>query len=87
MATPLHFILVVNDGGEMKTIDRRDFDAIYHEPMMLADLDAAINTILDKRAGDAGEYDPADNDTPMEFVFDEEAAYNATPEINGRLER
>ena len=67
----LDFVIIVSDGGELKTIGYKELSAADDRPESPGDgrleyaLDAMLNYILDKRAEDAGTYTPADNDTPM----------------------
>lgn len=68
----MDFLIVCNDGGEMKTIKADEFLAAVQGILVRTDVekvvDTAINEVLDKRAIAAGEYDPSDNDTPMLFT-------------------
>lgn len=72
----MDFVIICNDGGEMKTITAKeletwaaqDYDEQGRTSIVHLDLDRAMNAILDRRAIDAGEYDPTDNDTPMLFT-------------------
>lgn len=74
--TPLNYVIVVNDGGEMKSISASEIDALAKATVnekgnasnLPGELDAMLNAILDARAIAAGEYDPSDNDTPFEVV-------------------
>lgn len=66
---PMNFVLVVEDAGELKTIHREDLRCDELSDKAIAQLEYAINAILDRRAIDAGEYDPADNNTPMSFTW------------------
>jgi hypothetical protein len=59
----LDFMIIINDDGELKTVNAKELRAIgfaYGDV-----LDMALNAVLDKYAEDAGTYTPADNDTPM----------------------
>lgn len=61
----LNFVIVVDDGGELKTIRREELRCDELSDAVIAQLDYAMNAILDRRAIAAGEYDPSDNDTPI----------------------
>lgn len=63
MAHAFNFVIVVDDAGEMKTVTSQELDAFAN---VSADLNDVLNQILDERAIAAGEYDPSDDDTPME---------------------
>lgn len=58
-----NFVIVVDDAGEMKTVTSQELDAFAN---VSADLNDVLNQILDERAIAAGEYDPSDDDTPVE---------------------
>lgn len=63
----LNFMIVVDDGGELKSVTAADIDAHCEKglstlPQLLQQI---LNEILDDRAIAAGEYDPSDNDTPF----------------------
>lgn len=67
------YMIVVNDGGELKSVSQAELDEEFMEggysfdPMGTADVvAAALNKILDRRAIETGEYEPEDNDTPIE---------------------
>ena len=65
----LNYVIVVNDGGELKTIQLEELRCDEFSDSAIAQLEYAMNAILDRRAIAAGEYDPADNDTPMVFTM------------------
>jgi len=75
----LHFILIVNDGGELKTVTSTELDAWAAEQRddagrtsgLSDEIDVALNYILDARAVAAGDYDPSDNDTPIVVTIGE----------------
>lgn len=62
----LNFMLVIDDGGELKSVQSTEIDKF--DPKLALRLDQALNEILDEKAIAAGEYDPADNDTPIEVL-------------------
>ena len=73
----MDILVIYNDGGEMKTVTAAELkawaDAHYDDrgrtsPLMDI-LEEGLNAVLDRRAIEAGEYDPADNDTPMFFTL------------------
>lgn len=59
----MNFMIVVNDAGELKSVSAAE--VAEHSPLTAEFLDGVLNEILDRRAIDAGEYDPSDNDTPI----------------------
>lgn len=71
----LNFVMIVEDAGELKTVTASEFliamQALFepeHDislPDVETMIDDSLNKVLDTRAIAAGEYDPADNDTPM----------------------
>ena len=71
----MNILIVCDDGGEMKTVSLAELQAWAdgqvnshgNSSLLVDELDEALNAILDRRAFDAGEYDPSDNDTPMVF--------------------
>lgn len=73
----MDIIVICNDGGEMKTVTAAELkawaDAHYDErgrtSLLMEILDEGLNAILDRRAIDAGEYDPSDNETPIFFTL------------------
>lgn len=85
MSSTFNYVLVVDDGGEMKTISATEFEAEAQghlkdngtRALDLTVFDEIVNAILDRRAIAAGEYDPPDNDTPMTFVWDDDTAQAA----------
>ena len=70
----LNFMIVVEDAGELKSVSAVELYAWAKardgaESLLPEVLQVALNAILDQRAIDAGEYDPADNDTPFDVVI------------------
>lgn len=65
----LDFVIVVNDGGELKSLRAADFPDGADTAYFLEDLDRRINAVLDPHAISAGEYNPSENDTPMVFTM------------------
>lgn len=61
----LNFMIVIDDGGELKTVAASDLDNF---PGIAKALDVVLNQILDEKAIAAGEYDPSDNDVPFEVL-------------------
>lgn len=57
----LNFVLVIDDGGELVTLQYSDLAATPDNATMLSQLDAAINTLLDARAQAAGTYTPGED--------------------------
>lgn len=69
----LNFVIIVNDGGELKTVAAAELtaallDAIGVRTDVEQLVDDALNKVLDARAIAAGDYDPSDNDTPIEVA-------------------
>lgn len=71
----LNFILVVNDGGELKTLTDVEIITAMQGILIRTDIekvvDEALNRVLDARAEAAGDYDPSDNDTPIVVTMGE----------------
>lgn len=73
---PLNFVVIVNDGGELETVTSTELDTWANDyrdergrtSPLSEQMDEALNQILNARAIAAGEYDPSDNDTPIEIV-------------------
>lgn len=60
----LNYMIVVEDAGELKSVSAAELET--QEPAFRDLLETHLNTILDNRAIAAGEYDPSENDIPIE---------------------
>lgn len=60
----LNFMIVVDDAGELKSVSAAELQAAAETLTELLTL--SLNEILDKRAIDAGEYEPDDDDLPIQ---------------------
>ena len=56
----LNFMIVVDDGGELKSVSAAELPQELQEG-----IDVELNRVLDARAIATGDYDPSDDDTPF----------------------
>jgi hypothetical protein len=61
----LNYVIIVDDGGELKPIQALEFEEHINRDMV----EDVLNKILDARAIAAGEYDPSQNDVPIEVMI------------------
>lgn len=60
----MNYMITVDDAGELKSVSAAEVSE--HSPLTAEFLDGVLSEILDRRAIAAGEYEPEDDDLPIQ---------------------